>query len=214
VQGSELTFTLDSKFIDDGDYAFRIEDIESGEVNYSDEFSIESPSNSGESTSSSSEQSVRTTAPLETSISASTIDQISSSTPGATTDATKITSDPRETESTTAQSSSDGLSIGEKAGIGVGAAVGGILILVAVGWFLSKRVRAKTTSEAANAESTHITDPADERKISPELGGNPVSEMEDPRSLADKSTSELPGEEITPGWKNGRLDGRSELASP
>lgn len=71
---------------------------------------------------------------------------------------------------------SDGLSDGAKAGIGVGAGLGGLLLLLLSGWFMYKKGRA-SAKRAATELPVALSTP--EPKDTPELGGIPVAELHD-----------------------------------
>lgn len=95
--------------------------------------------------------------------------------------------------------SSSGLSKGAKAGISIGGAVGGIAIFAILAWFFYTRGKA-ASGRGGNAEARNKTSGVPElglpeSKPTPEIGGNPVSEMSEGRLSAPcnlKSAIELP----------------------
>ncbi|CAG9982810.1 unnamed protein product [Clonostachys byssicola] len=211
--GSSRYWTPSSS-LQSGTYYFRIKDEVTGEVNYSPVWQYSTTSSSSDS---SSQGSSRTTsaASRSSSVSSESSQQASTSRSTGTFSTSTRSSfsttlvvpagtgaDNEQATSTskpTSETPSSGLSTGAKGGIGVGAGIGGILLLAAVAFLFYRK--GKSRAERQNASMTQGQDPSASQELRspathrsyPELGvidEKPISE------IAGMPVAEVPGANV------------------
>lgn len=221
ISGADWTVVLENA--PDGEYAFEIEDIETGDISYSPVFDLgDGEGEEDNANRSSAPPSSTTTSSGGASNTDPTSSEGGNTRDGGTTSppATSATGT-QETGSPGSSSSDSGLSTGAKAGIGVGAGLGGILIVLLVAWLFYRRRKARSAG-GNNAGAIEAAQTRQERVVgqpvsTAELTGNPISELPADDYGSYAKLSELPSPESSPGTRsdnggqNGGFVARSEL---